>query len=75
MCDLLRLTNNKVHRKIFKWVLNVVDVSGRFKYSIPLTSKNRLEVAKVFKKIYDSPNIPLTWPNLLQRDGGREFMV
>ncbi|CAH1757144.1 6492_t:CDS:2 [Entrophospora sp. SA101] len=30
-----------------------------------------MEVAKVFKKIYENP---LTWPKLLQVDGGREFM-
>ncbi|CAG8536109.1 8889_t:CDS:2 [Paraglomus brasilianum] len=50
------------------------DVASRFKYSIPLTSKNSSEAAKAFRKIYDVPNIPLSWPELLQCDGGREFM-
>ncbi|CAG8618830.1 7280_t:CDS:2 [Paraglomus brasilianum] len=34
----------------------------RFKYSIPLTSKNSSKVAKAFTKIYDVPNIPLQCP-------------
>ena len=38
-CDLLRLTNDKVHKKVFKWVLTIIDVASRFKYAIPLTSK------------------------------------
>ncbi|CAJ0913171.1 10295_t:CDS:2, partial [Entrophospora sp. SA101] len=40
------------------------DIASIFKYAIPLTSKN------TFKKIYENPNIPLTWPRLLQCDGG-----
>src|SRR5438128_651714 len=68
-CDLLRFTNDKVHKKVFKWVLTVIDVASRFKYVIPLTSKNSSEVAKAFKKIYDNPNISLTWPDLLQCNG------
>jgi len=73
-CDLMRLTEDKVGRKVFKWVLTVVDVASRFKYAIPLTSKNSSEVAKAFKKIYENPSIPLTYPRLLQCDGGKEFM-
>jgi len=73
-CDLLRLMNDKIYKKIFKWVLNVIDVTSRYKNSIPLTSKNSSEVARAFEKIYDNSNIPLTWPELLQYDGGREFM-
>ena len=63
-CDLLRLTNDKIYKKIFKWVLNVVDVASRYKYSMPLMSKNSPEVASAFKIIYDDPNILLTWPEL-----------
>src|SRR6185312_16349167 len=74
MCDLLRLTNDTVNKKTYKWVLTVIDVASHFKWAVPLTSKNSSEVAKAFKKIYDNPNIPLTWPDLLQSDGGREFM-
>ncbi|CAG8636916.1 3158_t:CDS:2 [Paraglomus brasilianum] len=60
--------------RTYKWALTIIDVASRFKYAVPLTSKNSSEVAKAFKKIYDNPNIPLTWPDLLQSDGGREFM-
>src|SRR5438128_6763556 len=73
-CDLLRLTNDKVHKKVFKWVLTVTDVASRFKYAFPLTSKSSSEIAKAFRKVYDDQNVPLTWPKLLQCDGGREFM-
>ncbi|CAJ0906526.1 17822_t:CDS:2 [Entrophospora sp. SA101] len=72
-CDLLRLTND-IDRKIYKWVLTIVDITSRFKYAIPLTSKNSSEVAKAFKKIYNNPDNPLIWPWLLQCDGGCEFM-
>ncbi|CAG8680195.1 9305_t:CDS:1, partial [Paraglomus brasilianum] len=74
MCDLLRLTNDTVNRKTYKWALTVIDVASRFKCAVPLTSKNSSEVAKAFKKIYDNPNNPLTYPTLLQCDGGKEFM-
>ncbi|CAJ0837762.1 4331_t:CDS:2 [Entrophospora sp. SA101] len=73
-CDLLRLTNDIVGIKIYKWALTIVDIASRFKYAIPLTSKNSSEVAKAFKKIYNNPDNPLIWPRLLQCDGGREFM-
>ncbi|CAJ0634266.1 2552_t:CDS:2, partial [Entrophospora sp. SA101] len=55
--------------KKWKAVLQIIDVSSRFKASVPLTSKNSSEVAKAFKKIYDNPNNPLTYPTLLQCDG------
>ncbi|CAG8603807.1 2126_t:CDS:2, partial [Paraglomus brasilianum] len=60
--------------KKWKAVLQIIDVGSRFKASVPLTSKNSSEVAKAFKKIYDDPNNPLTYPTLLQCDGGKEFM-
>ena len=74
MCDLLRLTNDIVNKKTYKWALTIIDVASRFKYAVPLTSKNSSEVAKAFKKNYNDSNIPLTWPDLLQCDGGKEFM-
>ncbi|CAG8633000.1 7330_t:CDS:2 [Gigaspora rosea] len=73
MCNLLRLTNDTVNRKTYKWALTVVDVASCFKYAVPLTSKNSSEIATAFKKIYDNPNIPLNWPDLLQCDSGSEF--
>src|SRR6185369_7257056 len=73
-CDLLFLTHDKYKGKTWKAVLQIIDVSSRFKASVPLTSKKSSEVAKAFKKIYDNPNNPLTYPTLLQCDGGKEFM-
>src|SRR5438128_5458754 len=73
-CDLLFLTHDKYKGKTWKAVLQIIDVSSRFKASVPLTSKNSSEVAKAFKKIYDNPNNSLTYPTLLQCDGGKEFM-
>ena len=50
----------------------VVDIASRFKEAEPLTSKDSNEVAKAFQKIYRRS--PLTWPQMLQVDPGREFM-
>ncbi|CAG8823082.1 30493_t:CDS:2, partial [Racocetra persica] len=36
--------------------------------------QNSSEVAKAFKKIYNNPDIPLIWSNLLQCNDDREFM-
>ncbi|CAG8811980.1 32668_t:CDS:2, partial [Racocetra persica] len=33
MCDLLRLTNDTVNKKTYKWVLTVIDVAFRFKWA------------------------------------------
>ena len=58
-------------RKVFKYALTVVDVASRYKEAEPLTSKNSDEVAKAFQTIYRRS--PLTWPQMLQVDPGREF--
>ena len=72
-CDLLFLTHDHYEGKKWIAVLQIIDVGSRFKASVPLTSKKSSEVAKAFKKIYDDPNNPLTYPTLLQCDGGSEF--
>ena len=59
-------------KKIYKYALTVVDIASRYKEAEPLTSKNSDEVAKAFQSIYKRS--PLTWPNMLQVDPGREFM-
>ena len=59
-------------RKIFKYALTVADVASRCKDAEPLTSKNSDEVAQAFQKIY-RPS-PLTWPEMLQVEPGRECM-
>ncbi|CAG8833736.1 6166_t:CDS:2, partial [Racocetra persica] len=63
------------HYKNKKWiaVLNIIDVASRFKVSVPLISKKSSEVAKVFEKIYDDSNNPLTYLTLLQYDNGKEW--
>ena len=72
--DLLFLPHDKLPRgrKVFKYALTVVDVASRYKEAKPLTSKNSDEVAKAFQTIYKRS--PLTWPEMLQVDPGREFM-
>ena len=72
--DLLFLPHDKPPRgrKIFKYALTVVDIASRYKEAEPLTSKNSDEVAKAFQAIYKRG--PLTWPQMLQVDSGREFM-
>ena len=72
--DLLFLPHDKLPRggKIFKYALTVVDVASRYKEAEPLTSKSSDEVAKAFQTVYKRS--PLTWPEMLQVDPGREFM-
>ena len=55
-------------------MLNIIDCASQYKASVPLTSKKSSEVARAFRKIYNDSNNPLVWPELLQCDGGREFM-
>ncbi|GBB90722.1 hypothetical protein RclHR1_17790001, partial [Rhizophagus clarus] len=73
-CDILFLTHDYFIGKKYKAVLNIIDCASQYKASVPLTSKNSSEVAKAFRKVYGARNNPLTWPKLLQCDGGREFM-
>ena len=72
--DLLFLPHDKPPRgrKVYKYALTVVDVASRYKEAEPLTSKSSDEVAKAFQTIYKRS--PLTWPEMLQVDPGREFM-
>ncbi|CAJ0763194.1 14756_t:CDS:2, partial [Entrophospora sp. SA101] len=55
-CDLLRLTND-IDRKIYKWVLTIVDITSRFKYAIPLTSKNRCEFMGETSRLMQEHNV------------------
>ena len=70
--DLLFLPHDKLRRKTYKYALTVVDIASRYKEAEPLTSKDSNEVAKAFQAIYKRS--PLTWPQMLQVDPGREFM-
>ena len=57
-------------RKIYKYALTVVNIASCYKEAAPLTSKDSAEVAKAFQLIYRRS--PLTWPQMLQVDPGRE---
>ena len=70
--DLLFLPYDKLRKKTYKYALTVVDVASRYKEAEPLTSKDSNEVARAFQAIYRRG--PLTWPQMLQVDPGREFM-
>ena len=49
-------------------------MATRFRRSFALTNKSSAQVAKAFQKIYDNPNCPLIWPNVLIIDKGTEYM-
>ncbi len=59
-------------RKLYKYALTIVDVASRYKEAEPLATKESKEVAGALEKIYKRS--PLTWPNLLQVDPGKEFL-
>ena len=72
--DLLFLPHDKLPRgrRVYKYALTVVEIASRYKEAEPLTSKDAAEVEKAFQAIYRRS--PLTWPQMLQVDPGREFM-
>ena len=70
----LFLPHDKLPRgkKFYKYALTVVDIASRYKEGEPLTSINsKNEVARAFQSIYKRS--PLTWPQMLPVDPGREF--
>ena len=69
--DLLSLPHDKFKKKTYKYALSIVDVVSRYKGSYQLTTKNSNEVAQAFQLIYE--NTPLTYPNTLIIDDGKEF--
>ena len=69
--DILFLPHDRVGRRTFKYALTVIDVASRYKEAEPLVDKKASTVAEALQKIYKRG--PLTWPNLLQIDPGREF--
>ena len=69
--DLLSLPHDRYKKKMYKYVLNIVDVASRYKGSYQLTTKNSKEVSQAFQWIYE--NTPLTYPKTLIIDDGKEF--
>ena len=72
--DLLFLPHEKLRRgrKVCKYAMTVVDVASCYKEEELLSSKDSAQVSKAFQSIYG--HSPLTWPQILQVDLGREFM-
>ena len=56
-------------KKIYKYVLTVVDVATRYKAAEPLASKESKEVSRGFARVYRREH--LKWPQLLQVEPGR----
>ena len=69
--DLLSLPHDKFKKKTYKYALNIVDVTSRYKGSYQLTTKNAKEVAQAFQWIYE--NTPLNYPKTLIVDVGKNF--
>ena len=69
--EILYFPHDKYKKKIYKYALNIVDVSSRYKGSYKLTTKNSKEVAQAFQLIYG--NTLLTYPKTLIIDDGKEF--
>ena len=69
--DILYLPDDRYKKKVYKYVLNIVDVASRYKGSYQLATKNAKEVVQAVQWIYD--NSQLTYPKTLIIDDGKEF--
>ena len=69
--DILYLPHDRYEKKVYKYVLNILDVTSRNKESYQLATKNSKEVAQAFQWIYE--NTLLTYPKTLIIDDGKEF--
>lgn len=69
--DLLYLPYDKIGKKKYKYALTIVDLATRYKDAEPLTERSANAVAVAITKIYNRG--PLTFPRLIQCDGGAEF--
>ena len=47
--DILYLPHDRYKKKVYKYILNIVDVASRYKGSYQLTTKNSEEVAQAFQ--------------------------
>ena len=80
--DILYMPYDKVGRITYLFCLNIVDIASRYKVSIPIGAinvKNKQgiltshTIAQALEKVYDDPECPLNWPELLITDKGSEF--
>jgi hypothetical protein len=71
--DILYLPYDTVGKKLYKYCLNIVNVTSRYKASVPLVNRSFANVANVFRKVYCKADCPLIWPKVLQVDGRSEF--
>ena len=69
--DILYSPHDRYKKKTYKYALNIVDVTSRYKGSYQLTTKNSKEVVQAFQWIYE--NTPLIYPKTLILDDGKEF--
>ena len=69
--DILYLPHDKFKKKTYKYAVNVVNVTSRYKGFCRLTAKYTKEVAQAFQWIYE--NTPLTYPKTLIVDDEKEF--
>ena len=69
--DILYLPHDRYKKKVYNYALNIVNVASRYKGSYQLATKNSKEIAQAFQCIYE--NTPLTYPNTLIIDDGKEF--
>lgn len=68
--DLVDMANFKQKNKGFTFLLNVIDLSSRYAWSVPLKSKNKTDVLEAFKSIIDTTK---RHPAFLWIDQGTEF--
>ena len=69
--DILYLPHDRYEKKLYKYVLSIVDVASRYKGAYQLTSKNSKEVAQALQWMYE--NRSLTYPKTLIIDYRKEF--
>src|SRR5271155_778329 len=67
------MPHNTVGQKTYKYCLNIIDVASRYKAFIPLLDRSSASAIKAFIKVYRRKDCLLTWPKVLQVDGGSEF--
>jgi hypothetical protein len=71
--DILYIPYDTVSKKLYKYCLNIVDVTSRYKASVSLVNRSSASIANAFRKVYCKADYPFIWPKVLQVDGRSEF--